>query len=217
MNENDCDRILDSFFGGAQRVFDYRICSGGAALRAYPWAPNRFVHLEVTTEKLESSPAWQFGYLGTGYSVHLNCRHSDVGLQLLLARGLESHLRTIKKHLGQDIYVPGRYRQSRDVIFLVEDMCRIPHSDDGPTLVGCRLAQYALALRRPVDELLQEAGYPASSASNSSRLNIFDLHTGFPSTQTFSHGSRPSGASRSVDRQAIRSRQPRTGTASRSE
>ena len=165
VKDRQYNRIVQTFLGAIRDDIPCEPGMNGAILRAYPWWPNRFVHLEVTWERLENHQAWEFAYVGTGYSVHLDCRHRDIDLVFVLARGLESQLGTLKRRLSQDIYVPGRYRKSSNELFVVEDMSRIPEADDAPILVGCRLAQYASTLREPVKNLLAEAGYPRITES----------------------------------------------------
>ena len=159
MKNYQYNRIVQIFLGAIRDDLPCEPGINGVILRAYPWWPQKFIHLEVTWEKLDDCPAWEFAYLGTGYSVHFNCRHRDIDLLFVLARGLELQLGTLKRRLSQDIYVPGRYRKSSNELFVVEDMSRVPESDSAPILVGCRLAQYATTLREPVEALLMEADY----------------------------------------------------------
>jgi len=217
VEERDCNRIVESFFGAARRECPCEMIPEDGVLRAYPWWPHTFVHLEATWESRRDCWAWEFSYLGTGYSVHFDCRHREIDVQYVLARGLEKRLVLLKRGLGQDIYVPGRYRKSENELRVLEDMARIPRSDDAPALVGCRLAQYAITLRAPVTGLLTEAGYlPEPSPAISNLANVSDLATGLPSTHIIKPGSRSSGHSRSRLRHVILNRRPRTTTPSRS-
>ena len=112
MKNQHYNRIVQTFLGAIGGELECEQTQNGAILRAYPWWPLKFVHLEVTWESVQDCPAWEFAYLGTGYSIHLDCRHRDIDLMLVLARSLELQSGTLKRRLSQDIYVPGRYRRS---------------------------------------------------------------------------------------------------------
>ena len=153
------ERILSSFFGAVQAEYPYETCADYAILRVYPWWPIKFIHLEVTREKLQDCWAWEHSYIGSGYSVHLDCRHSDVDFLLHIARTLESSLCYLKKQIGGDIYLPGRWIKSASELRLIEDMTRIPENENFPILIGCRLAQYVVAVQDKVAAILKGAGF----------------------------------------------------------
>ncbi len=176
------DRFLECYFGAVQKEYPFEKELDGTVLRVFPWWPNKFVHLEVTEEKLQDYWGWEFSFIGTGFSVHFDCRHCNTELLLHFSRSLEASLGELKKQLGQDIYLPGRWNSRKKELRIIEDMCRVPERDNCHILVGCRLAQYTAALESCVEDLLSDFGYKSSPKSPrncfSNRANLsFNRHS----------------------------------------